>query len=162
MGDKHLTEKGWNDVAPKGLKDKRLGNALRDYGRLPEDRIEARTKCLDVVIRTARDFKKLAECQPQLKYLDAVIEAAEAAKAQIRKEEEKAARAAAENRKAAIEEAGRLGHIDGFHRVATKRRKYREDAEILKAYDAAYNKGLEDSATNAKGEVQDPPPPPDE
>jgi hypothetical protein len=158
MADKHLTEKGWNDVAPKTFKDKRLANALRAYEKLEDDAYDERIKALDLVIKVAGDYRKLTECRQQVKYLDDLVKAAqaeqraiEAAKAKKAKEEKaQKDRELAEYKKQLakfkdedMQEAYAKGFADGNTGSQSRMHDYAKDPDVLKAYVKGYKEGTE-------------------
>jgi flagellar biosynthesis/type III secretory pathway protein FliH len=150
MAEKHLTEKGWKDVAPKTFKDKRLADALKAYEKLAEDEDDKRITALDLVIKVAGDYKKLTECQRQVGYLNEVIKEAQAVQQKVKEEKAKKDRELAEYKKQLakfkdedMKEAYAKGFADGSTGSQSRMHEYSKDPDILKAYVQGYKAGTE-------------------
>lgn len=158
MGDKYLTEKGWNDVAPKELKDKSLHKALKEYNYVDEDNYPDQIRALGMIIKAAGELKKAPPCKtPELlKYLSEVIKSAEAAKKKAEDAQKKAEKEAkdkadlakleAKHKAEDVEAAYSEGYADGNTRLRHRGPEYAKDRDLLKSYNDGYKKGASEES----------------
>ena len=158
MGDKYLTEKGWNDVAPKELKDKDLHKALKEYKYVDEDNVADQIRALGMIIKAAGELKKAPPCKTPdlLKYLSEVIKSAEAAKKKAEDAQEKAQKEAKEKAELAkleakfkaedVEEVYNQGYADGNTRSRHRGPEYAKDRDLFKSYNDGYKKGVSEES----------------
>src|SRR2546429_5312762 len=101
MNAKALTESGWKGVVSKSkVKDNGLQRALASYEKLDEEKHDERIKAIGIVCQLANALTKVKDlAEDAADYLEEVVDAAEAEKASITKEQAAAEKADAEAKK---------------------------------------------------------------
>jgi hypothetical protein len=101
MNAKALTESGWKAVVSKfKVKDNGLQKALAAYEKLDDQNFEQRAKAVALICQFATALSKVKDlADDAVDYIDGILEAGEAEKAGLSKEQAAATKAAAEAKK---------------------------------------------------------------